>query len=67
MSAAASLLVVAKAPIPGQAKSRVAATVGDETAAQLAAAALLDTLEVAEGLGWPVVVAITGDLHDGAR
>ena len=38
------LLVVAKAPHPGRAKTRLAATVGDEVAADLAAAALLDTL-----------------------
>lgn len=38
------LLVVAKAPHPGLAKTRLAATVGDEVAADVAAAALLDTL-----------------------
>ena len=40
-----TLLVVAKAPVPGQAKTRLAATVGDRVAAQIAAAALLDTLD----------------------
>lgn len=67
MSGPASLLVVAKAPVPGQAKSRLGATVGDEEAAQIAAAALLDTLDVAVQTGRPVVVALTGELRHGAR
>ena len=62
-----TVLVVAKAPVPGFAKTRVAATVGDEAAAELAAAALLDTLETVAALGWPVVVAMTGDLGDAVR
>ena len=37
--------VVAKAPVPGQAKTRLAAGVGDQAAADIAAAALLDTLD----------------------
>ena len=56
-------LVVAKAPEPGKAKTRLAATVGDEGAAQIAAAALLDTLDAVTAA--PVaarVVALTGDL-----
>lgn len=60
------MLVVAKAPVPGQAKTRLAATVGDDTAARIAAASLLDTLEVVDGLGWPVVIAMTGDLGQAA-
>ncbi len=62
-----TLLVVAKAPVPGVAKTRVAKTVGDELAADLAAAALLDTLDAAIALGWPLVVAMTGDLTQAAR
>lgn len=62
-----TILVVAKAPVPGLAKTRVAATVGDDRAAELAAAALLDTLEVVGSVGWPVVVAMTGDLGAAAR
>ena len=61
-----TLLVVAKAPEPGRAKTRLAATVGDRVAADIAAAALLDTLEAVAAA--PVaarVVALTGDL-DGA-
>ena len=62
-----TLLVVAKAPVPGLAKTRIAATIGDAAAAELAAAALLDTLETAAAVGWPVVVAMTGDLGEAAR
>jgi len=62
-----TLLVVAKAPVPGLAKTRIAATIGDAAAAELAAAALLDTLGTVVALGWPVVVAMTGDLGEAAR
>jgi glycosyltransferase A (GT-A) superfamily protein (DUF2064 family) len=58
-----TLLVVAKAPEPGRAKTRLAATVGDRVAADVAAAALLDTLDAVAAA--PVaarVVALTGDL-----
>jgi uncharacterized protein len=61
-----TLLVVAKAPEPGRAKTRLAATVGDRVAADIAAAALLDTLDAVAAA--PVagrVVALSGDL-DGA-
>ena len=64
---APTVLVVAKAPVPGLAKTRIAATVGDEVAAEVAAAALLDTLTTAAAVGWPVVVAMTGDLSKAAR
>ncbi len=64
---APTLLVVAKAPVPGLAKTRIAVTVGDEAAAEVAAAALLDTLATATAVGWPVVVAMTGDLSKAAR
>ena len=62
-----TVLVVAKAPIPGLAKTRVARTVGDQVAADIAAAALLDTLEAVGSVGWPVVVAMTGDLDAASR
>lgn len=67
MSADPVLLVVAKAPVPGQAKTRLATNIGYDAAADLAAAALLDTLAVAGSLGWQVVVAMTGDLSLAAR
>ncbi|BBZ06213.1 hypothetical protein MDOR_03820 [Mycolicibacterium doricum] len=58
-----TVLVVAKAPVPGLAKTRLAVTVGLEMAAVIAAAALLDTLDAV--LAAPVqarVVALTGDI-----
>lgn len=62
-------LVVAKAPVPGLAKTRLAAAVGDDAAADLAAAALLDTLAACEGAVGAdrVHVALTGDLEAAAR
>jgi uncharacterized protein len=62
-----TLLVVAKAPVPGRAKTRLAATVGDRVAAEIAAAALLDTLDAVANT--PVaarVVALTGELDAAA-
>ena len=62
-----TVLVVAKAPEPGRAKTRLAATVGDRVAADIAAAALLDTLDAVAAT--PVVarvVAMTGDLDAAA-
>ena len=61
------LLVMAKAPVPGLAKSRLAATVGDLRAAEVAAAALLDTIAActaAVGTS-SCVLALAGDLDDG--
>jgi glycosyltransferase A (GT-A) superfamily protein (DUF2064 family) len=58
------VLVVARAPVPGAAKKRLAAGVGEQAAADIAAAALLDTLDAV--LAAPVearVVALTGDMH----
>ena len=63
-----TVLVVAKAPVPGRAKTRLAATVGDRVAADLAAAALLDTLDAVAAA--PVaarVVALTGELEAAAN
>jgi glycosyltransferase A (GT-A) superfamily protein (DUF2064 family) len=62
-----TVLVVAKSPEPGLAKTRLAATVGDRVAAEIAAAALLDTLDAVAAA--PVaarVVAFTGDLDAAA-
>lgn len=59
-----AVLVVAKAPVPGLAKTRLAATVGDQAAASIAAAALLDTLDtVAAAPVQARVVALTGHLE----
>ena len=65
---AVTILVVAKAPVPGRAKTRIAAGLGDHTAAEIAAAALLDTLDAVAAT--PVharVVALTGDLGAACR
>ena len=63
-----TLVVIAKAPVPGFAKTRLAATVGDTAAADIAAATLLDTLDAVDAT--PVqdrVVALTGDLNEASR
>lgn len=62
------LLIVAKAPVPGFAKTRLCPPATPEQAAEIAAASLLDTLEAA--LMTPsarVVVAMTGDLGKAVR
>lgn len=60
-----TLLVVARAPVPGLAKTRLAAAVGDRIAAEMAAAALLDTLDAAAAAPVPArVVALCGELDD---
>lgn len=67
MTLPVTILVVAKAPEPGRAKTRLAATVGGRAAAEIAAAALLDTLDaVAEAPVAARVVALTGDLDNAA-
>jgi glycosyltransferase A (GT-A) superfamily protein (DUF2064 family) len=68
MSARASVLVVAKAPVPGLAKTRLSPAVSPEQAADIAAAALLDTLDAV--LATPdvlPVVALTGYLAAARR
>jgi len=63
-----TVLVVAKAPVAGLAKTRLAASIGAAAAADVAAAALLDTLDAVAAT--PVaerVVACTGNLDDAAR
>jgi glycosyltransferase A (GT-A) superfamily protein (DUF2064 family) len=63
-----ALLVVAKAPVPGLAKTRLAASIGESTAADYAAAALLDTLDaVADVPAAARVVALTGDIAAASR
>lgn len=65
----ARALVIAKAPVPGYAKTRLAASVGRIAAAEVAAAALLDTLTAcrrAFGAG-NCFLALTGDLSQAVR
>jgi glycosyltransferase A (GT-A) superfamily protein (DUF2064 family) len=62
------VLVVAKAPVLGEAKTRLAAGVGEQAAADIAAAALLDTLDAV--VAAPIegrVVALTGNLHEASN
>jgi uncharacterized protein len=68
MTEAFCLLVVAKAPIEGFAKTRLCPPASPRQAAEIAAAALLDTLDaVAATPGAVPVVATAGELADGVR
>ncbi|MCZ4500703.1 MAG: cofC 2 [Marmoricola sp.] len=61
-------LVIAKAPVAGEAKTRLGAVIGMEAAADLAAAALLDTLAAcAQAFPGACHLALTGDLVDASR
>jgi glycosyltransferase A (GT-A) superfamily protein (DUF2064 family) len=64
------VLVMAKAPVPGQVKTRLGAVVGAVVAAELAAACLLDTLDVCETV-FPLRgmrhVALAGELGRAVR
>ncbi|HUV47695.1 MAG TPA: DUF2064 domain-containing protein [Actinomycetes bacterium] len=66
-----TVLIVAKAPVPGLAKTRLCPPLTSDGAADVAAAALLDTLRVSteatEGNRTRVVVSMTGDLATSAR
>lgn len=57
------VLVVAKAPVPGKVKTRLAVDLGDAAAARLAAAALLDTLDACEAAFERCHLALAGDLR----
>ena len=58
------VLLVAKAPVPGQVKTRLGAHIGAEAAAGLAAAALLDTIEACRDTGADGHLSLAGDLRD---
>lgn len=63
-----TVLVVAKAPVAGQAKTRLCPPASPEGAADLAAAALLDTLDAVLATSDTVpMVALIGDLGAAAR
>ncbi len=63
-----AILIVAKAPVVGLAKTRLAPAFGADGAAELAAAALLDTLVAVRGASvGPRIVALTGDLSEARR
>ncbi|MDQ3714465.1 MAG: DUF2064 domain-containing protein [Actinomycetota bacterium] len=59
-----TVLVVAKAPLPGAVKTRLAADLGAVGAAQVAAAALLDTLLVCGTVFDHRILALAGDLSE---
>jgi glycosyltransferase A (GT-A) superfamily protein (DUF2064 family) len=61
------VLVVAKAPVAGQVKTRLGALVGDDVAADLAAAALLDTLDACREAGAAGHLSLAGDLSRAVR
>lgn len=62
------LLVVAKAPVAGLAKTRLGAVLGPRQAARVAAAALLDTLDAVLAVPSATpVVALTGDVDKAER
>lgn len=62
------MLVVAKAPVPGRAKTRLSPPATPDQAADIAAASLLDTCGAAGSVrGAQVVVAWTGDVDVAAR
>jgi glycosyltransferase A (GT-A) superfamily protein (DUF2064 family) len=62
-----SVLVVAKAPEPGRVKTRLGREIGMQAAAEVAAAALLDTLAAGAATGWLGHVSLAGDLDDAVR
>src|SRR5205085_7155405 len=57
-------LVFAKPPLPGVAKTRLAAAVGDDAAAALARAFLRDTWEAVRALDWRPVLLTTDPSAD---
>lgn len=63
------MLVVAKAPVAGQVKTRLGRHLGLEAAAELAAASLLDTLRACADVGGAAncYCALTGDLDEAVR
>jgi glycosyltransferase A (GT-A) superfamily protein (DUF2064 family) len=61
------VLVVAKAPVAGRVKTRLGALVGDDVAADLAAAALLDTLDACREAGAAGHLSLAGDLSVAVR
>jgi glycosyltransferase A (GT-A) superfamily protein (DUF2064 family) len=63
--ARATLLVLAKAPVPGKVKTRLCPPATPDHAARIAAAAFLDTLDAVLAVPNVIpVVALTGDLAD---
>lgn len=61
------MLVMAKAPVPGQVKTRLGVDVGADAAAELALACVLDTLDVCREVFDDCHVALAGDLDRAVR
>ncbi len=61
------VLLVAKAPVAGQVKTRLGAVIGADRAAELAAASLLDTIEAVARAGADGHLSLTGDLDAAVR
>src|SRR5690349_472622 len=61
------LLLTAKAPVAGQAKTRLGAVTGMGAAADLAAAALLDTIDACAAAFSSCHLALAGDLAEAER
>ena len=61
------VLLVAKAPVAGHVKTRLGALVGDAVAADLAAAALLDTLDACREARAEGHLSLAGDLSGAVR
>ncbi|CAA9383149.1 MAG: Uncharacterized nucleoside diphosphate sugar transferase SCO3743 [uncultured Nocardioides sp.] len=61
------LLLVAKAPVAGRVKTRLGALVGYDVAADLAAAALLDTIDACHATGAARHLSLAGDLSAAVR
>lgn len=60
-------LLVAKAPVAGLVKTRLGALIGNEEAADLAAAALLDTIDACRSAGAAGHLSLAGDLAQAVR
>lgn len=62
-------LVVAKAPVAGRVKTRLGAAIGDGAAAEVAAAALLDTVRACQDAfgSERCLLSLAGDLADAVR
>jgi glycosyltransferase A (GT-A) superfamily protein (DUF2064 family) len=62
-----AVLVMAKAPLPGQVKTRLGDHLGHDVAAELAAASLLDTLDTCSGSFAQLHLALAGGLRGAVR
>src|SRR6478735_5149925 len=69
MTEAPRVLVVAKAPVAGRVKTRLGAEIGMAAAADIAAAALLDTLTTCTAAFGPdaCLLSLSGDFADAIR